>query len=328
MTEQKAKAAERRISRRRLAELAAGVAGGFAVRTAPAAEARRFTRATPISAVQQDPVLGLYADLIFPSDRGMWGSTLGDLRLMWYSEIDPDKTVEIVNYLKDRTAAGERVFLRFYSKEDIRRDPEKRATGLVFFKGKKGAPFAVCCAGGGFVYVGAMHDSFPHALELSKKGYNAFAIIYRPGAQTALEDLSRALIYIFDHAGELGVSTKNYSVWGGSAGARMAAWIGTYGTGLFGERALPRPAAVIMQYTGLLGDVDRNTPPTYANVGDSDGIADWRTMERRIESIKALGIPAQFHCYRGLRHGFGLGHGTVAEGWIDQAVSFWESVMK
>ncbi len=30
-----------------------------------------------------------------------------------------------------------------------------------------------------------MQDSFPHALELSKKGYNAFALIYRPGAQTA-----------------------------------------------------------------------------------------------------------------------------------------------
>ena len=30
-------------------------------------------------------------------------------------------------------------------------------------------------AGGGFAYVGAMQDSFPHALELSKKGYNASA---------------------------------------------------------------------------------------------------------------------------------------------------------
>ena len=29
-------------------------------------------------------------------------------------------------------------------------------------------------------------------------------------------------------------------------------------------------------------------------------------------------------CSTGLRHGFGLGEGTVAEGWIDRAVSFWE----
>lgn len=48
-------------------------------------------------------------------------------------------------------------------------------------------------AGGGFAYVGAMQDSFPVAYELSRKGFNAFALIYRPGAQTACEDLARAV---------------------------------------------------------------------------------------------------------------------------------------
>lgn len=54
-------------------------------------------------------------------------------------------------------------------------------------------------AGGGFAYVAVMHDSFPHALELSKKGYNVFALIYRPGAQTASEDLERAIAFIHEH---------------------------------------------------------------------------------------------------------------------------------
>lgn len=31
--------------------------------------------------------------------------------------------------------------------------------------------------------------------------------------------------------------------------------------------------------------------------------------------------------YEGLLHGFGLGTGTVAEGWIDDAVKFWERQM-
>ena len=110
--------------------------------------------------------------------------------------------------------------------------------------------FAVCNAGGGFAYVGAMHDSFPHALTLSKKGWNAFALIYRPGAQTACEDLARALTFIFEHAKELGVSTIDYSLWGGSAGGRMAAYLGTYGAAAFGGENIPKPAAVIMQYTG------------------------------------------------------------------------------
>lgn len=65
-------------------------------------------------------------------------------------------------------------------------------------------------------------------------------------------------------------------------------------------------------------------PPTYSAVGTNDGIADYRTMERRIEAIKANGTEAEIEIFDGLSHGFGLGTGTVAEGWIDHAVSFWE----
>ena len=43
--------------------------------------------------------------------------------------------------------------------------------------------------------------------------------------------------------------------------------------------------------------------------------------------MKALGIETEFHKYSGLGHGFGLGNGTVAEGWIDDAVAFWEKQM-
>lgn len=164
-------------------------------------------------------------------------------------------------------------------------------------------------------------------LELSKKGYNAFAVIYRPGAETACEDLARAIRFIFDHAEELEVDTEDYSLWGGSAGARMAAWLGSLGTESFGEPEYPRPAAVIMQYTGY-SDYSENDPPTYACVGDQDGIANWHTMETRLNHLQELGIDTEFHVYSGLGHGFGLGTGTAAEGWLDDAVAFWESHME
>lgn len=47
-------------------------------------------------------------------------------------------------------------------------------------------------------------------------------------------------------------------------------------------------------------------------------------MQRRLDNLSALGIPTEFHAYDGLPHGFGLGTGTVAEGWIDDAVRFWQ----
>lgn len=283
-----------------------------------------YTRATRIDDVASAPVFGSYGRLIFPVDRGyMSGETLGTLRLTWYSCIDPDKTVEIANYLKSRAAAGDTVFIDIYTEAEKRADPRKRDTGLFFFRGRRGAPFAVCCAGGGFAYVGAMHDSFPHALELSKMGYNAFAIIYRPGAQAACEDLARAISVIFANAEKLGVSTEGYSLWGGSAGARMAAWLGSHGPAAFGGARLPRPAAVVMQYTGH-SHFTMNDPPTYACVGENDGIAPWRAMERRIEALRACGVETEFHHYAGLSHGFGLGTGTIAEGWINDAAAFWQ----
>lgn len=282
------------------------------------------TGSTKIADVINDPLLGDCGRLLFPTDNGYYsGDTLSELRLVWYSNIDPDETVEIVNYVRGRAAAGETVFYDIYTEEEKSADPAKRDTGLFFFKGTPGERFAVCNAGGGFAYVGAMHDSFPHALELSKLGYNAFALIYRPGAQTACEDLARALSFIFENADELEVNTDGYSLWGGSAGARMAAWLGTYGAAAFGGDELPQPAAVMMQYTGH-SEYSANDPATYACVGKSDGIANWRTMELRLKKMSELGIDTEFHVYDGLSHGFGLGTGTIADGWLNDAVSFWQ----
>ena len=284
-----------------------------------------FTADTPVEAVLQDDAFGDYGRLLFPVDTRYWsGETLGELQLTWYNNIDPEETVEIVNTLWQRAEVGETVFYDIYTEAEKAQDPDKADTGLFFFKGEAGAPFAVCNAGGGFAYVGAMQDSFPHALELSKRGYNAFALIYRPGAQTACEDLARAIAWIFAHAGELEVDTEGYSLWGGSAGARMAAWLGSYGPGAFGEEDLPQPAAVVLQYTGH-AEYTPEDPPTFACVGESDWIANWRTMERRLQALQDLGIPTEFHHYPGLPHGFGLGTGTVAEGWLDEAVAFWEA---
>lgn len=298
------------------------------VRTTESGEAM-FTADTKVTDVINDPAFGNYGRLLFPVDRSVSDDLmLGDVGdiLTWYSYVDPDRTVEIANYLKQHAASGEQIFYDIYTESEKAADPDKENTGLFFFRRTPGEKFAITNAGGGFVYVAAMHDSFPHALELSKKGYNAFALIYRPGAQTACEDLARAIAFIHEHAEELQVDVSDYSLWGGSAGARMAAWVGGYGTAAFGEADYPKPGAVIMQYTGL-SEVTGAEPPTYACVGTYDGIASDAIMEERIRRIQAQGTSAEIEVFEGLPHGFGLGEGTVAEGWFDNAVRFWENNM-
>ncbi len=289
-----------------------------------------YTEDTKVTDVINDEVFDGYGRLIFPVDMQISDNlTLKNINtiLPWYSEINTDKTVEIVNYMKEKVGSGQQIFYDIYSDDEKKSDLDKQNTGLFFFKGNTGAKSAIVNAGGGFMYVAGMHDSFPHALELSKKGYNAFALIYRPGARTACEDLARAIAFLHEHADELGIDMSDYSLWGGSAGARMAAWLGAYGTSAFGEKQYPKPAAVIMQYTGL-SEVTGDEPPTYACVGTSDGIASYRSMERYISRIKNNGTNAKIEVFDGLSHGFGLGQNTVADGWLDRAVMFWEDNMR
>ncbi len=252
--------------------------------------------------------------------------TLNDISylLPYHSHIEVETTIDILQYLKEQLSQGNKVFYDIYTEKEKQIDPSKRKTGLFFFKGKKNAPFAVINAGGGFSYVGSIHESMPHALYLSRQGYNGFALQYRTGgADGACQDLARAIEFIFEHAKELEVDTHCYSLWGGSAGARMAAYLGSYGTISFGEKDLPQPGTIIMQYTGHR-DYTKNEPPTFTCVGENDGIAPWRVMERRINILKHQGVDVEFHKYPSLGHGFGLGIHTSAKGWIDDAINFWK----
>lgn len=161
-----------------------------------------YTLNTKVTDVMNDPVFGDYGRLIFPVDRTISEDLelqdVGDI-LVWYNNVNPDRTMEITNYLKDQAASG--------------------------------------------------------------------------------------------------------------------------------EDAYPAPRAVIMQYTGL-SEVTGNEPPTYACVGTRDGIASYRSMENYISRIQADGTDARIEVFDGLGYGFSLGEGTVAEGWINNAVDFWEQNME
>ncbi len=272
------------------------------------------------------PAFAAYGALLLPRPEDAKSALqLRDVgRLMpWHGHVQPKAIVAALNYMIDETARGQRVLYPFYPD-----GAKKEQTGLFFFRGKSGAPFALICPGGGFVYVGALHEGFPPAMVLRAKGYNAFVLQYRAGGEDrACADMARALSWIFAHAHELAVDTRGYSVWGGSAGARMAANLGSYGAKAFGGDDLPRPSAVIMAYTGHRR-FTRNDPPTFAVVSADDPIAPASVMERRIQAMRQAGITAKIHIYRHAGHGFGTGEGTDAAGWMNDAIAFWEEQRK
>lgn len=70
------------------------------------------------------------------------------------------------------------------------------------------------------------------------------------------------------------IDPNDYSLWGGSAGARMAAMLGNsdYLQQLTSRTDIGQAGAVIMQYTGYTY-TSKADAPTYVCVGTSDGIA-------------------------------------------------------
>lgn len=291
----------------------------------------RLRTSNTIRDVVNHPAFSGFGQFILPLDRGSHDDAmpLQDVAslLPYHSNIDPEAAVSAINYLVDKRASGETVFYDFYTDAQKQEDPSRKSTGLFFFRGKPGAPFAVISPGGGFSYVGSVHEGFPYAIALSRKGYNAFVLQYRVGSERrATEDLAAALSYIVRNANTLGVGADGYSVWGSSAGARMAARIGSSGSVAYGGAAIAGPSTVVMAYTGHT-DFTANDPPTFAIVGESDGIASPSTMERRVTAMRSAGIDVELRVYPSVGHGFGLGTGTTAEGWLDDAVRFWEKYM-
>ena len=281
--------------------------------------------------VINNPIFNDFGRFILPTEYGVPDKDMKlsgiDSLLPYHNNLDSNITVNVINYMIDKIEDEEKLFYDYYTDDQKQQDKSKENTGLFYFKGKEGEPFAVICPGGGFSYVGSIHEGFPYALELSQQGYNAFVIQYRVGsADVACEDLSAAISYIFENYLELGVNIEDYSVWGSSAGARMVAYIGSYGTKRFGGDDLPKPSSVIMAYTGH-SDYTENEPSTFAVVGERDGIANQNVMQRRIDNLNNYGVDTEFHKYPNLGHGFGLGSGTTAEGWINHAIKFWERHM-
>jgi acetyl esterase/lipase len=276
------------------------------------------------------PAFAGFARLILPWDEGAYDeqmplTRIGSL-LPYHSHVDAETVAAALDRMIDEAVRGKTVFYRFCSEVERQQEPARGNTGLFFFRGRPGAPFAVICPGGGFSYVASVHEGFPHAAAISGKGYNAFVLKYRAGhgEAVATRDLAAALTYIHRHAETLGVSTGGYSLWGSSAGARMAAAIGSHGAARYGGGDVPRPSAVVTAYTGH-SDHASPEPPTFVVVGREDGIAPPAIMERRVRALREGGARVEFHEYEGLGHGFGLGTGTSAEGWVFEAIRFWES---
>ena len=291
-----------------------------------------FTTGSYVRDIVNHPAFKGFGERLLPlnDNSRYYNTTLSNVATLmpYHGHVVPDDVVEALNHMVDDATVGKTIFYDFYSEDEKRQDVTKENTGLFFFRGNPNAPFTIICPGGGFSYVGSLHEGITLAKAISDKGYNAFVIRYRIGGeQIAVEDLAAAISYIFKNAGALEVNTADYSLMGGSAGARMVGDIALNGVAAYGGDNLPKPGTAVIAYTGQ-STYSGSFSPAFITVAANDGIANVNTVEARVANLRNAGVEVEYKRYETAGHGFGLGTGSDAAGWLDLAIRFWEQHLK
>lgn len=250
-------------------------------------------------------------------------------------------SINAFNYLIDQANAGHIDYIsNVYDDEAVAEDPDKAAVHAVFYHGDADKPLAIVMSGGGFVSVGTYSDGYPYAQKLHERGYNVAVLVYRTGSQLhtddqwqrgveAVDDLAALVSYLQGHSEELNISLDDYAVIGSSAGGLMAT---AFSFESLGKSAttynLPRPAICICSY-GLYWDIapteaDKGLA-VFAIAGADDAFGFGGVVDKISTLEESLGADnVNVRIAEHYRHGSNLADGTIFEGWIDEAMDFWE----
>lgn len=319
-----------------------------------------ITEKTSISAIYSNPCLcGDWKQLAKLRAYGMGGNfkrlTTGIVLRLACKRTPKVNVIEGLNAIVDGKKQGLYRPLRIWRENEVQSNPLKRDVALYQLSCGKRAPFAIICPGGAYVNVASLIEGFPVAAELNRLGINAFVLSYgvKDGAHypAPMEDLAKAVRYVLSNAQALNVTPENYAVFGFSAGGHMAACFGTEALG-YRKYGLPRPGALVLGYPvitmgalshrisrkTLLGNppqtalVDRTSvennvtdryPRTYLWHCRSEKVVDVRNSLLLDAALTRHHVPHRLNLVDAGTHGWGLAKQTPAEGWLEDAVSFW-----
>lgn len=266
-------------------------------------------------------------------------------RVVGYMGWDPGTIVDGVNFVIDEVDADRAQYLPLYSDDAVRTDPSKSDAGLLFFPGDRNAPLAIVLAGGGWRAQANIQEAFPLARLLHQEGYNVCILRYRIGvhdtdtrraddptggradaALRAREDLATAVDYLLAHAQQMAVPMDGYSIWGSSAGGNTALTFAGKGVFSATSEGLPDPAAILTAYpAGHFWESRISFPPLYVVAAADDDVAPIGPTDRIVSELEAQGTAVEYERVDRGGHGFGIGVGTEAEGWVGRAIAFWQA---
>lgn len=242
-----------------------------------------------------------------------------------------------------------------------------KAKLYYFPANKPGGKYALILSGNFLERSARIKEGCATASQLHEMGYASFVLQYRVGHQLKdnanYQDLVRAVQFITQHADELGVRPDDYALVGYSAGGQLCGLFGTDRMG-YSNYGLPKPGALLLAYPivdymyskpgffylydgaepgdhlapgdyyyniDLPAEVSSQFPSTYHWFGKNDwilGILGTPLQGPALDkSLEKNGVMHQMTVYQNAPHGVGVGTGTDADGWLNQAVAFWEKAV-
>jgi len=306
---------------------------------------QKVTTAHSFKYCMEHPTLEKIGQYVLPWENGIVTKVVPPLSLRYMCMClgyDAQTVADGINFLIDMSQQNKLFAYDYYTAEEAAQNTHLETTKLFYIPGEPGAPFAMVIAGGGFTSVCMMQEAFPVAQKLHEEGYHVFMLKYRVGElpedvsgkdkqERAFTDLGHAMQFIFHNGAQWDMSLENYSVWGFSAGARTTlAWTTSeeFGHQAFGlpKPAMQAPIYIMPENISIGGHI----PATFMAMGTKDeffGETGCDACKAFCSTLNKAGICAVFEEYEGVKHGFGLGVGTAAEGWFDRAVKLWEEAI-
>ena len=268
-----------------------------------------------------------------------------------------------LNLLIRNYNAGVQITYKLYSEQEIAEDSSRNNAEFYYYPASTpDAKYALVLSGNILNRTAELKECISTAYQLHQKGYAVFVMRYRAYPDNdnngPMEDIARAVKYITGHAQQFGVQTESYALNGYSSGGHLA--------GLFASDALcyknyglPKPGAVILAYPivqfaestpiyrvgidpfvcgrfyyeySLADLITEDYPPVYFWYGRDDltlNLLCWPLQGPALsKALAAHGVPYKEVVYDHAAHGIGLGRGTAADGWLDEAAAFWEEQTK
>ena len=272
-----------------------------------------------------------------------------------------EDAAEGMNLVIENYNKGVQITWQVYTQEQIDANVQLGMVQLYYFPADtSNARFAIVVPGNGGPTTSELGEGGSMAWQLHEAGYAVFVLRYRSFMEATdnapVWDVGNAVRYVIDHAAQFDVQPDDYALVGFSSGGQIVGLIGSdspeFGYQAFG---VPQPAALLLGYpinnfaevkpvyhlvidpaalswryywTNISDVVNENYTPVFFWYGKNDvymkrmGFSlQGPALQRALE---ASGVTYKCLVFENAPHAIGTARGTDAEGWVQQAIEFWE----